>query len=551
MWLTTRRYFGTVLDSRFYMVEALHALHPSRFAEDLYFKFGSQGNFSFFPKFYLPLLPVFGIGMTSLILTVAGQLLWLFALFRLARSLVGERLMWLSVAMVIGMSNIYIGGFGYGEAYATARLFTEAVVMLALAFLPTRPFWSIALLVLSAGLHPLMALPGIAIAFVYLALGQPIWWAAMGAGAVLAAALGLAGIAPFSNLFRIVDPQWFAVINVRCSYCLLGNWTTDYFKQIFGATAWAFAALVTAGPAHRRFLIATFLASAGGIVCAFLGGDIAHNAFALEIQTWRSVWPLQIVSRIYIPLVFLSLLARTSLDRFRWATLLTMVPVLALSAAELTQYPNSLEFTPGSFVLVAAALAVMAAQLLLVEQKHRHIAMLSALAGFALIPVALSRWDARTPWVKYLESPEPPPKNLAALLPGTASVYWESGPEMAWFKLKRPSYFSCDQGTGIVFSRETAMAYKHRADSFWPLRTDDFAQLNPCTSLDMRPTPQRNRKGLHDLCFREPELGYVVLRTPLDGVTAKAWQSPVPFQNAQGTSRVTDRFYVYSCVSVR
>ena len=102
LWLVTRPFFGTVFDARFYMVEALRALEPARFADELYFKFGSQGNFSLFTKLYLPLLPVFGVGTTGLILTVCGQLLWLFGLFRLTRSLVGGQVMWLSVAMVIG-----------------------------------------------------------------------------------------------------------------------------------------------------------------------------------------------------------------------------------------------------------------------------------------------------------------------------------------------------------------------------------------------------------------------------------------------------------------
>ena len=41
MWLATRPYFGVAFDARFYMVEALNVLDPSRFADDLYFKFGS------------------------------------------------------------------------------------------------------------------------------------------------------------------------------------------------------------------------------------------------------------------------------------------------------------------------------------------------------------------------------------------------------------------------------------------------------------------------------------------------------------------------------
>jgi hypothetical protein len=556
LWLATRPYFGTVFDARFYMLEALNELYPARFAQDLYFKFGSQGNFSVFTKLYQPLLPVFGVGTTGIILTIAGQLLWVFALFRLARSLVGERIMWLSVAVVIGILQVYAGGFGYGESYATARLFAEAFVMLGLALLPSHKPWAVALLVLSAALHPLMALPGIAVALVYLALGQPIWWAVMAAGAGLVSILGVAHVEPFSNLFRTMDPEWFAVIKVREIHCLLTLWPAEYFVQMSGVLAWAIAAVFAARPSQRRFLIAALLVGVGGLVVAFLGGDLAHNVLIVELQPWRSMWLLQLVSRIYVPLVLAALFARTSFDSFRSATLLALGLVLASSVARVVRNPNAADFTVISLALVTAALAVMAAHLLLVEQKHRRIALISALAGFALIPVALARWDARSPWILYLESPEPPPKDLAALLPSGASVYWESGLEMLWLRLKRPSYFSCDQGTGALFYRDTAMAYKRRASSFWPLRIGDFNQLDTCVSLDTRPKPERNRKGLQNLCAREPGLDYVILAQPLDGVTPKVWKSPVRFQDLQSSAgkffaRVTDRFYIYSCGEMR
>jgi hypothetical protein len=555
LWLATRPYFGTVFDGRFYMVEALNALHPGRFAEDLYFKFGSQGKFSAFTQLYLPLLRAFGVGPTAMILTILGQLFWLFALLRLARSLMGGRIMWLSAAMVIGILNIYAGGFGYGEPYVTPRLFAEAFVMLALALLPSSRPWAFVLLGLSAAIHPLMTLPGVAVAFVYLALGRPLWWAVMAAGAGLAAALGLAGVEPISNLFRTIDPAWFAIINIRSDYCLLKNWPTEFFVHVLSTIAWAVAALAMAGREHRRFLIAVLLVGVGGLACTFLGGDLAHNVMVVEVQPWRSMWLLQLASRIYTPVVLMALVARTRFDGFRWGVLLTLGLVLVSSVVQLVRNPNSAGFTPISLALVVAGLAVIAANLLL-EQKHGRIVLAFALAGLALIPVALLRWDARTPWIRYLESPEPVPKDLAALLPEKASVYWEGGLEMLWLRLQRPSYFSCDQGTGALFYRATAMAYKHRADSFWPLRVGDFTQLDTCATFDPRPKPERNRLGVAKLCLREPGLDYLVLTKPLDGMPAKVWNSPVYFQDVQSSAGkffapVAKRFYIYSCTSVR
>jgi hypothetical protein len=552
IWLATRPYPGVVFDARFYMVEALRALDPQRFAQDLYFQFGSQGNFSLFTQLYQPLLRALGVGATAFILTVAGQSFWLFALLRLVRGLVGRQTLWLSLAMTIGMLHAYPGGFGYGENQLTARPFAEAAVMLALSLLGARPFWAAALLGLAAAFHPLMALPGIAVALVYLALGRPAWWAAMAGGAAAAAVLGLAGMAPFSNLFRTIDPDWFSIIAIRSKFCFLAGWPRDFWIQTAGIFAWAVAALVLAGPSHRRFLTAVFLVGAGGLVCAYLGGDLAHNLLVVQIQPWRSLWLLQLVSHIYMPLVIAAALARTSFDTDRWTVLLAMALILSSSLARLSRQalPENLNFTVVSLALVAAAVAVIAALLLPQARRHQKIAIASALAGLALLPIALSQWDARSVWQKYVESPQPPPKDLAAILPASATVYWEDGLEMLWFRLRRPSYFSCDQATGVAFYRDTALAYSHRAASLWPLRTDDFTKLDNCAILDPRPKPQRNRLGLQYACRREPGLDYIVLTAPLEDMESKVWTSPVRFQDHQA-SKASQRFYIYACAGVR
>ena len=554
LWLATRRYFGVVFDARFYVLEALRDLHPAAYANDLYFQFGSQGRFSVFTKLYLPLLPAFGVGTTGVILTVLGQLLWLLGLFCLARRLAGDRLMWLSMAVVIGMLPLYPGGFTYGEGYVTARLFAEAFVMMGLSQLSTRPLLAIAVLLLAAALHPLMALPGLAVAFVWLALGQPRWWLVMVGGVAAAAVLGMAGIAPFTNLLRTVDPAWLAVIKARSMQCLLSSWPRDWFEQAFAVIAWAVAALVLAGPQHRRFLVAVLMVGVGGLACTYLGGDIAHNFLLIELQPWRTLWLLQLVSRIYIPLLLMGVLARTSLDTFRWTVVITMTLVTAACVARLVRYPDAADFTVISLALAIAGLAIMAASLLAGENR-RGIAVVAAVTGMALIPVALSQWDARPLWIRYVESPQPPPKELTALLPAIASVYWEGGIEMLWFRMQRSSYFSCEQGTGVVFSRDTAMTYRRRAASLWPLRTSDFYQSETCFAFDGQPQG-RSRAGLAKLCAREPGLGYLVLTAPLDGLSAKAWQPPMRFvdihmSDSRYPARATDRFYIYSCSQTR
>ncbi|HYJ34982.1 MAG TPA: hypothetical protein VEV64_02410, partial [Rhizomicrobium sp.] len=199
LWLATRHYFGVIQDARFYTLEALRGLHPHAFADDMYFTHGSQGSYSLFSHLYRPFLSWFGVGAAGMAFTLAGQLCWIYGLYRLARGWVGKRFLWLSLATAIVMPNAY-AFFGYGEDFATPRLFAEALTLLGLAFLHTRPPLSFVLLGLAAALHPLMALPGLAVAFVYFALARPLLWIALPAGAATAWLLGAAGVAPFADL---------------------------------------------------------------------------------------------------------------------------------------------------------------------------------------------------------------------------------------------------------------------------------------------------------------------------------------------------------------
>lgn len=208
LWLATRPYQGVIQDARLYMVQALRELHPARFAGDLYFQFGSQNRFTVFSRLCVPLLAILGVGATGIVLTIAGQVLWVGGLLYLARGVIRDR--WhalLAVAAVIVLPSNY-GFFNYGEAFATPRLFAEALTMIALGLLVRRrTVRALTVLAVAAAIHPLMTLPGIAIAFLYLAFGQPLWWAAIAGGAVATAGLAMAGVEPFANLRVTMDPQ--------------------------------------------------------------------------------------------------------------------------------------------------------------------------------------------------------------------------------------------------------------------------------------------------------------------------------------------------------
>ena len=167
LWLVTRPYLGVIHDSRFYTIEALNELISGRFSDDLYFRYGSQGQFTLFTQIYKPFLMAFGIGGGNLILTIVAQLFWLSGLLYLTRKVFRNSA---TVAIAIVAAILLPGGvfLQYGEPFLTPRLFAEAITFFALGqMLRGQPIFALILLCASMTIHPLMTLPGLAVLFFY------------------------------------------------------------------------------------------------------------------------------------------------------------------------------------------------------------------------------------------------------------------------------------------------------------------------------------------------------------------------------------------------
>jgi hypothetical protein len=617
LWLATRPYFGIVHDARFYMLQALHDLHPERFATELYFQFGSQDRFTIFSRLAAPLIAWLGLGPTALILTVAGALLWLGGLIYLARVLFGSgRLMWFAAAGALALPSFY-ATFSYGEPFVTPRLYAEALTLWALAqIVRGRVVAPLAIFVLSALLHPLSTLPGLAFALLTFALANPRWWSAIvgGAGALLA--LAFAGIEPFAALRAVYDPDWFEIMKVRDAMALVGEWPVYVAFRIAPFLAMIALAWVLAEPRERRFLLCAVIVGLGGMLVTYLGGDLAHDVLIVQIQPWRSLWLLALVANVYAVPSLARLSARGAIgglaleglcfagaqlvlaqflptniviaapaffaataialwrlraprrpDRVARAVTLVLMALGAVLTLMFAQHfiaggfavlrPEMLR--PEMYSLGVTALALGLA--VLAYAAAGHPARVSARAlpwlAAAILAAAFFGWDARSSWTKFVENDAPVPESLAAVLPANASVYWEGGLEFLWLRMHRPQYFSCEQGTGALFFRQTALEWQRRAESIWPLRTLDFMPRDfLCPTLDNREKGQSTRADLADFCRANPGLDEVILMQPVDGVEAKIWTAPMPYSqvhvvDGQRAVYEANRFYVYGCSELR
>jgi hypothetical protein len=344
----------------------------------------------------------------------------------------------------------------------------------------------------------------------------------------------------------------------------------------------------------------------------FVGGDLLHNVLVVDAQQYRATWPLAVVANLFVATLLLRIrwsitspltraalafaVAMLILSRFIFVSAFVAAPAVAFAALALTWEQIRQRPMPtfvGAFGIVVLALVCWKALALLgaymmaighqptmLHQTIRGLGITVAALGavgvyitassderggvmrplivFAAVLAALTAfgWDQRMPWTKFIETTEAVPESLSSLLPQQGLVYWEGDVRVPWFVLKRPSYFSCAQGTGALFFRGTAITYQDRYETLEPLRTLDFGQEFSCPLPRDPETVSYSREALASICTKEPELGALVLTRPVANAPARIWVSPARFgyfRWADGNMQAvaTDRFFIYACADLR
>ncbi|NDU87091.1 MAG: hypothetical protein G3I09_02750 [Ferrovum sp.] len=612
MWLTTRPFIGILWDSEFYAVQALHTLWPARYADDLYFAFGSQDEFSIFSRIYAPVIAMMGLARANLLLTVLAQLCWLMGLTYLARGVFHGRAIYLALVGVIIFPGAGGVVFHYGEQILTPRILAEALTLWAIGTMWRGQVWrSAGILALALGVHPLMAISGCALWFLWFFGQSRRGWSLVGLLGVLLMVLAGRGVEPFVRLFRTFDASWWTIVLQRSSYCFISQWGIgEWFVAVHSILVllWVFPG---AGKKARRLLLLSFMVGLGGVVASWLGGDELHNVLILDAQLWRGLWLMNLIAHLFVVRRLQQLPSAPEFPNARslwWAswflTLLTgfsggfylvATPMLILSMV--VQWweeggQKSLEGWMRAIVVVCLAGVLMVTLSFLsdaVFEQRRALnvvgnswlglpILLAALVGFRMSPAlfpcaswssavtswarlgvsmllmfgAMLIWDQRTAWSRYVESTEVPPPELTALLPSDRPLYWEGNLAVPWLLLRRSSYFSCRQGTGALFSRGTAINYQKRYLSFQSLDTAEFLPGSYCASPALGAPPRIEMAQTLKVCEDNPMLGALVLLNPVVGMKEKVWKSPIQFPYLKKTENgkdwvTTDLFYIYDC----
>jgi hypothetical protein len=157
-----------------------------------------------------------------------------------------------------------------------------------------------------------------------------------------------------------------------------------------------------------------------------------------------------------------------------------------------------------------------------------------AAASFAL---SVAAWDARVPWARLIEQVSAHANPFRGAVTPGAVVFWPGPHGRVWMVMGTSTWFSVDQGAGIVFSRDTAIEYDRRKLASRALRSAiDYCERVAPPNCDIDP------HSVRALCELPGGPDYAVLNAPIgERKTAEWLLTP---EIAPGRQKM---LYLYDC----
>lgn len=522
LWHDGTLYFGQVL---------LHSRVPA-LAQDMFFASGSQDRYSAYAYCLAPLYRLFGEGATH----TAGVLLsWALmgaAVWALLTQWAGaSRATLFGLLAFAVMSPIYGGGwaFSYSEQFLTARSVAEPLLLWSLVALLKSRFKTMAGLLAAATLfHPLMSLPVLLVAGGYLMQQDRRWlWALVSVPAALLA--GAAGLPPWDGLFRRYDPYWWSLFDTVSPQVVLGNWVAlDWMSVMLDLGVLLAAAQLRAADDWKRLLRAVISVTLALFAVALVLGDGLRLVLITQMQLWRVHWLTHLLAIAIGPwlvvhlwrraggwpvvacalmlallnvhvrgmhalatgglLMFALLLAwrgrNVSPALTRLACGVVLLAIVALSVVRLNemlalqgwQHPRAGWGAQAMLFLSFPTMALAGfAGLVALTQRGRRGAIAAGLSSAALLGAAAATWDQKTDLARAIEAVSPAHHPFAAHLPAQATVYWPQQLAATWGLLERRSHYAPQQGSGMLFNRNNAMAFGARRELYRRIDEDRAA----------------------------------------------------------------------------
>jgi len=588
-------YDGIIHDNVLYLAQALLRLYPEIYGGDVYFQWGSQDRYTLFSPIYAWLIVHLGVNGATISLLALSHALFLAGSYALVRVLIPTGLRGYAMLFIVSSIGVYGGRllFRMVESFVTPRGFVEAATLFAIVLLMSgRRGWAIGLLVGGVLLHPIMALAGLIYAWIYLGLEDRRWWGLATLGVVPVAA-GLAGVAPFTQLFQSFDEKWLAILLVDNTNLFLTLWRrVDWSMAIFDAAV-LITALQFAEGASRRAFRAALITAAVALGATFVFADLLHNVLISSLQPGRALWILHwmaaaalpfvawrlwsgsAVSRLIAGLLVFAFVTRgltTSLaasvlavvlfhfrGRFTISERLTNLIICSLAAGAFVNWAaislRVQEFAPidsvtpvADFVLRALSkpfpLLVFSLSVAIFGLAVQHRTRIAAVLAVASLLVSLAVWDQRVPYMAYLDSSPLGSHPFSRFVSSDQQVLWHGNAAAPWIMMQRRSYFSDSQMSAQVFNREMSLEFARRREAIAPL----VFQAELCKFLNAlnnrNDSCEPDLETIREICRDAGDLDFIVLETPIANRWVAAWTWPVPVAGRRSN------YYLYECKSL-
>lgn len=605
VWLLTHWYRGVTHDAVLYAGQALARLYPVPLRQDLFLAYGSQDDYTLFTSVFAGIAARLTIGDAAILLVFLAHIAWVTAAIAVARRLAAGPALWIGLVLVFGSTGVYGPEriFSYGEGFATARIWAEVFVLLAvLSSLAGRRFAAVLCCLAGLAMHPIIALAGVGFVAFHGFPWRRILALAAAAAAVAALVATLDG--PFAQGLRAtMDPAWLEIAARRAPYVFLDRWPLADLNEILCLFVLLGTVALASTPRSRRIWLALLATLAVGLAFSAVAAS-THHALLVQMQTWRVLWLVRLLAPLaaawlafeYWPkgrthrmlLLWLAIgwlakahwggpIALAALALFLWRERKTHAPpsplvmrlswmvlaavsliallsqaqefMIAIHHFRVSADPSQvrLYFDAYAFYL---AVAMFGAGIFLVLLAPLWYAARASVAtqwlAYALVCAfalaAALHWDQRTPADRDLYA------NLGAGMepladhfPEQAVIYWQDAVQYTWFILHRRNYVSGEQAVSALFSREAAIEVDRRLVRLARLKVQDSQ-----AAWDSPPVVAIGGKprslpldGLVHVCH-DPQLDFVVLHTELGQGLARR------VVRADGWTR-----FVYDCSRIR
>lgn len=532
LFLLLHPYHGLVHDSRLYTIQALSHLHPELYGGDIFVRLGSQDDYTLFSLLYVPLISWLGVEHAAACLTLAGVVLFLLAVWMLARCLLSSQQALVALLLIVLLPSDYGPQriFHYLEQFLTPRQLAEALTVFGLiAWFKVKRILATSLAAAAMFVHPIIGLAGITIAPT-IEWVIPRWrrlWPIIPASGLLAV-LAIYGWLPLSRWQ--FDREWYDIVMHR-TYLYLGNWSGEDWARIATVLSTLGVAALLLRDRLQQIALGALVVSVGMLILSMIGGDLLHIRIIVQAQPWRTLWLATVLAVVLLPPLFSDNWRAGALKRcallllaaawtgshetlaltaaplavvaaacsglplpMRYSRLLLWgawaVPTLAVISGVATsrliwaEGLTQLDTVPVTFsrlltlgeATTLPALILLLAGWLVVRFPSRWLAtglaaICMAAIGALVVPATRSWATARYDKATYAAFSE----WRAEIPPGTDVMWegddsaWGDGATNTWMLLERPSFVSGTQAPNALFSHAAALEMRARTASLWGL----------------------------------------------------------------------------------